>query len=78
MKEIRLLEYSVVVFPMNPSASIETVKNVGADPCVRPVFKEPIHADAPDHSIAWEPVYHSIGQLVTQIKTINKEYSQWK
>jgi hypothetical protein len=32
LKELRLLEYSVVVFPMNPSASIETVKKIGADP----------------------------------------------
>lgn len=74
LKEIRLLEYSVVVFPMNPSASVGTVK------------QEPIHSDEPDHSQVgaireppdWEPVIHSIKNLISRIQTINQEYSQWK
>jgi HK97 family phage prohead protease len=66
LKEIRLLEYSVVVFPMNPSASIETVK------------QEPIHSGEPDHSKQLEPLMHSLNKLITIIKTINQEYSQWK
>lgn len=66
LKEIRLLEYSVVVFPMNPSAGIETVK------------QEPIHSGEPDHSNQLEPLMHSLQQLITIIKNINKEYLEWK
>ena len=34
LKELRLLEYSLVTFPMNPSAGVTTVKTTPPDPAV--------------------------------------------
>ncbi len=85
LKEIRLLEYSIVVFPMNPSAGISTVKHWGE--LHASVEQEPSHLNRdtlqrpraePDHSKKWEPLSHSIHQLLQLIKNINQEYSQWK
>ena len=88
LKELRLLEYSVVVFPMNPAAGIETVKERRLDTGDGRQEKIEPHTSGLPFSVSslqspvsiskWEPVIHSLVNLKNQIKTINKEYSQWK
>ena len=83
LKELKLLEYSVVVFPMNPEANIDTVKHepihsgLSAVASAPPPHSRRPGDGEPDHSQQWEPVIHSITSLTQQIKNINQEYSQW-
>lgn len=65
LKELKLLEYSVVVFPMNEMASIDDVKQ-----------QEPPHSDEPGHSTNLEPLLHSVKTLTQRVNKISEEYQK--